>query len=61
MVQHSRKRRYIASQYANTNIMRPEVLASIQDRADAFIRKCNQSQNQSLDTYVSALARVDLN
>jgi hypothetical protein len=53
MVQHSQKKRHIASPYANTNIMRPRVIGGIQNRADAFIQKCVESEGKSLDVYVS--------
>ncbi|KAE9370408.1 putative cytochrome P450 [Stipitochalara longipes BDJ] len=49
---HSQKKRFIASQYANTNIMRPQVMGGIQDRADAFIKKCVQSGHSGTDAYV---------
>jgi hypothetical protein len=53
-VQHSQKKRYIAGQYANTNIMRPGVIDGIQDRADAFVKICAESQGASVDIYVGA-------
>ncbi|CZT40831.1 related to benzoate 4-monooxygenase cytochrome P450 [Rhynchosporium secalis] len=49
---HSQKRRYIAGQYANTNIMRPQVMEGIQDRAEAFAKRCAESQGTSLDAYI---------
>lgn len=51
-MQHSQKKRYIAGQYANTNIMRPEILDGIRDRADAFVQKCIESKGASMDAYV---------
>lgn len=50
---HSQKKRYIAGQYANTNIMRPQVVGGIQERADAFVKKCVEAQGASMDAYVS--------
>jgi len=55
---HSQKKRFIASQYANTNIMRPQVIGGIQDRADAFIRKCIESGKSGMDAYVSFIRYV---
>jgi hypothetical protein len=55
-VQHSVKKRQMASQYAYTNIMRPQIVSGIQDRASAFIRKCNESKEESMDAYVSLFA-----
>ncbi|KUJ21876.1 cytochrome P450 monooxygenase [Mollisia scopiformis] len=49
---HSQKKRHIASQYANTNIMHPEVLGGIQDRANAFIRICEKSKGTGMDAYI---------
>ncbi|KAL2075839.1 hypothetical protein VTL71DRAFT_782 [Oculimacula yallundae] len=49
---HSQKKRYIAGQYANTNIMRPQVMAGIQERAEAFAKKCAESKGTSMDAYV---------
>ncbi len=53
-LQHSQKKRYIASQYANTNIMGSQVIGGIQERADAFIKKCSEFQGASIDVYVSS-------
>ncbi|KAL3424538.1 cytochrome P450 [Phlyctema vagabunda] len=50
---HSQKKRHIAGQYANTNIMRPEVLGGIQERADVFIANCEKTEGLSTDVYVS--------
>ena len=50
---HSQKKRFIASQYANSNIMRSQVMGGIQDRADAFIKKCVESGKLGMDAYVS--------
>lgn len=52
IVQHSQKKRYVAGQYANTNIMRSQVLGGIQDRVDAFVKKCVESGGASIDVYV---------
>ncbi|TVY85498.1 Pisatin demethylase [Lachnellula suecica] len=49
---HSQKKRHIAGQYANTNIMRPSVVGGIQERADAFVEKCVETGKRSLDIYV---------
>lgn len=51
---HSHKKRFIASQYANTNIMRPQVMGGIQDRAAAFVQKCVESGKSGMDAYVSS-------
>ncbi|TVY17621.1 putative sterigmatocystin biosynthesis P450 monooxygenase [Lachnellula arida] len=48
----SQKKRYIAGQYANTNIMRPSVVGGVQERAAAFVMKCAESGRESLDVYV---------
>ncbi|KAF4635358.1 hypothetical protein G7Y89_g2744 [Cudoniella acicularis] len=49
---HSQKKRHIANQYANTNILRPQVIKGIQELADAFVNKCVESQEKSMDAYV---------
>lgn len=51
--QHSQKKRYIASQYANTNVLRPQVMGGIQERADEFVKKCVDSGGEGMDAYVS--------
>lgn len=53
--QHSQKKRYIAGQYANTNIMRAQVMSGIQDRADAFVKQCMRSAGMSTDAYVGSV------
>lgn len=52
-LKHSQKKRYIAGQYTNTNIMRPQVMGGIQGRSDAFVSKCTGSQGGSMDVYVT--------
>ncbi len=55
--QHNQKKRHIAGQYANTNIMRPDNLKGIEERAQAFLKKCletNASQGDT-DVYVRKL------
>jgi hypothetical protein len=52
LYQHSRKKRCIAGQYANTNILRPEVIGGIQSLADAFVKKCDDAKGESIDAYV---------
>lgn len=49
---HSQKKRHIAGQYANTNIMRSQVMGGIQDHADAFIKRCDEHAGKSIDAYV---------
>ncbi|KAF8866807.1 cytochrome P450 [Acephala macrosclerotiorum] len=49
---HSQKKRYVAGQYANTNIMQPEVMGGIQDRANAFVKRCEESKGTGMDAYV---------
>jgi hypothetical protein len=53
-LQHSQKKRYIASQYANTNIMRAEILDGIKERANVFVNKCVESRGSSMDAYVGS-------
>ena len=38
--------------------MRPQVIGGIQDRADAFIRKCIESGKSGMDAYVSFIRYV---
>jgi len=49
---HSQKKRHIAGQYANTNILRPDVTNGVQDRAAAFVQKCIESKGLIIDAYV---------
>lgn len=50
--QHSQKKRHIASQYANTNILRPQVMRGIQERANEFVKKCVDSGGEGMEAYV---------
>lgn len=34
--------------------MKPQVMGGIQERAEAFVKKCTESQGASLDAYVSS-------
>ncbi|KAE8451562.1 hypothetical protein EG329_003635 [Mollisiaceae sp. DMI_Dod_QoI] len=49
---HSQKKRHVAGQYANTNIMHPQVLGGIQDRATAFVKRCEESGRSGMDVYI---------
>jgi len=51
-LKHSQKKRCIAGQYANSNIMHPEVFGGIEERADAFVKKCVDSGRGGIDAYV---------
>jgi hypothetical protein len=44
-------KRYIAGSYANTSIMRPDVVDGIQERANAFLRQCEAAKGQAIDFY----------
>lgn len=47
---HSQRKRILADKYANTNIMRPEHLAGLQDRAQRFLQSCTSLGE--VDAYV---------
>ena len=49
---HSNRKKLYADVYANSNILRPETLASIQERAQSFVRQCTQSSGSGVDVYV---------
>ncbi|KAK6581509.1 hypothetical protein PZA11_006200 [Diplocarpon coronariae] len=54
----SQKKRHIAGPYANTNILRPQVIGGIRERANAFVKKCTEARGKSLDAYVSLIQDV---
>jgi hypothetical protein len=47
---HSQRKRILADKYANTNIMRPEHLAGLKDRARRFLQNCTSTVD--VDAYV---------
>ncbi|KAK4043948.1 putative sterigmatocystin biosynthesis P450 monooxygenase [Parachaetomium inaequale] len=49
---HARRKRILADRYANTNVVRPQSLDGIAERAGNFVKKCVQSAGGSLDLYV---------
>jgi hypothetical protein len=49
---HARRKRIIADRYANSNIVRPEPLGGIAERAAKFSQRCAQSVGGYLDIYV---------
>jgi hypothetical protein len=53
--QHSQKKRYLADRYANTNIMKPENLTGIEERAQSMLKKCLEATSSGgyADVYVS--------
>ncbi|KAH6636502.1 cytochrome P450 [Chaetomium tenue] len=50
---HAKRKRILADRYANTNVVRPQSLDGIADRAGNFVKKCFQSVGGSLDLYIS--------
>lgn len=55
-VQHSYMKRYLADRYANTNMMKPEVLSGIVQHARDFLAKCLEQcygKDGFADIYVS--------
>jgi len=54
--QHSYMKRYMADRYANTSIMKPEVLDGVSSHAKDFLKKCLEGNcaNGYADIYVSA-------
>jgi hypothetical protein len=53
MMQHSKRKRLFAERYAMTNVMKPEPLAAINERAMTFVFKCLEAGKKSVDVYVS--------
>ncbi|KAH8668137.1 cytochrome P450 monooxygenase [Tricladium varicosporioides] len=49
---HSQKKRHIANSYSNTNVMRREVIGGIEKLAVAFVKKCEEFKDNSMDAYV---------
>lgn len=49
--EHSQRKRILADRYANTNIMRPEMIKGLEDRAKLFLEKCLAETDP--DVYVS--------
>ncbi|KAK3295892.1 cytochrome P450 [Chaetomium fimeti] len=49
---HAKRKRILADRYANTNVVRPQSLDGIADRAGNFVKTCFQSVGGSLDLYV---------
>ncbi|KAH6624816.1 cytochrome P450 [Chaetomium sp. MPI-SDFR-AT-0129] len=49
---HAKRKRILADRYANTNIVRPQSLDGIAERAENFIKRCIQSVGGSLDIYI---------
>lgn len=49
---HSQRKRILADRYANTNIMRPETIQGLQDRARSFLKNCLSAPDGFVDVYV---------
>lgn len=54
-MKHSAKKRHLAGQYSNSNILKPRIMGGIQGCANAFVEKCNGSKGESIDAYVYSL------
>ncbi|KAH8599797.1 cytochrome P450 [Bisporella sp. PMI_857] len=52
LVKGDPEKRYIAGQYANTNIMGYEIMDGIRERSAKFLEKCTESVGKSVDVYV---------
>lgn len=49
--EHSQRKRILADKYANTNIMRPEHLQGLRDRAQTFLQNCTSTTDGDVDAY----------
>lgn len=49
---HGARKKIFADRYANTNIMRPETLSALQNRAGVFLQNCLNSNKADPDVYV---------
>lgn len=58
--QHAKRRRVIADRYANSNVMRPDSMSGIRERAARFVARCEASVGQSLDIFVSPLISLSI-
>lgn len=50
---HAERKKLFAGSYALTNIIRPEILGRIQERAMSMVQKCQSSVGGYLDVYVT--------
>jgi cytochrome P450 len=51
--EHAERKKLFADRYAMTNVLRPEMLQGIQDRAMSVAEKCKASMGSYLDVYVT--------
>lgn len=49
---HSQRKRILADKYANTNVMRPEHLQGLKDRAQTLLHNCTSTSDGEVDAYV---------
>jgi Cytochrome P450 len=49
---HSQRKRVLADKYANTNIMTPEHLAGLEERARTFLHNCTSTIDGEVDIFV---------
>ncbi|GLI78457.1 hypothetical protein PoHVEF18_006772 [Penicillium ochrochloron] len=49
--EHSKRKRLFAERYAMSNVMKPEPLAAIKERATTFVSKCVEAGKKSVDVY----------
>ncbi|KAJ6129907.1 hypothetical protein N7512_002687 [Penicillium capsulatum] len=50
--EHSKRKRIFAERYAMTNVMKPQPMAAIHERAMSFVRQCAEAGPKSVDVYV---------
>ncbi|KAI5271029.1 putative cytochrome P450 [Aureobasidium subglaciale] len=50
--EHSQRKRILADRYANTNIMRPETIDALTERAKQFLENCLAENGGDADVYV---------
>ncbi|KAF7592007.1 hypothetical protein BBP40_000787 [Aspergillus hancockii] len=53
LFKHARRKKLFADRYAMTNVVRPEIVQGIQDRAASVIEKCKASLDSHLDVYIT--------
>ncbi|KAJ5183417.1 hypothetical protein N7492_001033 [Penicillium capsulatum] len=49
--EHSKRKRIFAERYAMTNVMKPQPMAAIHERAMSFVRQCAEAGPKSVDVY----------
>lgn len=55
MMQHAKKKRSLAAQYSNTNVLNANVVEGVKSRSEAFLRKIEELKG-SVDVYVSSIS-----